>query len=177
MMRMELDCVGRNVENSRVQHLVKWWPNLSLYASVLLHQYLCLFWPWHAREVCCKWKVWLRITQIALIHNGTASLLLLFTLLWFRTTAGAVMIYILQSLCRLVFPTNLLIYFCGTIFVLCKSPPHAHTQRKMLIHYKYLIGVTLLVGFIDNTKLFCGSRDLIYAFGLGNETTFCIISG
>lgn len=33
------------------------------------------------------------------------------------------------------------------------------------------------MGFSDNKKLFCGSRDQIYAIGPGNETAFCTISG
>ena len=33
------------------------------------------------------------------------------------------------------------------------------------------------MGFVDNTALFCKSRDLIETTGLGNETSFCTISG
>ena len=33
------------------------------------------------------------------------------------------------------------------------------------------------MGFVDNTALFCKSKDLIETTGLGNETSFCTISG
>jgi len=34
-----------------------------------------------------------------------------------------------------------------------------------------------LVGFVDTTTLFCGSKDLLYATGRGNSTAFCTLSG
>lgn len=35
----------------------------------------------------------------------------------------------------------------------------------------------IMIGFIDNTTLFCGSRDLLQSISRGNETPFCTISG
>ena len=38
-------------------------------------------------------------------------------------------------------------------------------------------GAVTMVGFFDNTRLFCGSQDHIYAVGPGNETVYCTLSG
>ena len=35
----------------------------------------------------------------------------------------------------------------------------------------------IIIGFFDNTALFCGSRDYLYAIGQGNETAFCTLTG
>ncbi len=37
--------------------------------------------------------------------------------------------------------------------------------------------MVIIVGYFDNTKLFCGSRDQLYTIGPGNETAFCTLSG
>jgi hypothetical protein len=39
------------------------------------------------------------------------------------------------------------------------------------------VAAVIIVGFYDNTRLFCGTRNLIVAAERGNETPFCILSG
>ena len=63
----------------------------------------------------------------------------------------------------------------------CASLP-SYCVSLMFLHCSHftcivLIAGILIIGFIDNTGLFCGSKDLIYALGMGNSTAYCIISG
>ena len=47
-----------------------------------------------------------------------------------------------------------------------------------MLCYVYSEAAVITVGFIDNTKLFCGSsQDQIQAIAPGNETAYCTISG
>ncbi len=55
---------------------------------------------------------------------------------------------------RLKFPTSLVLYQTFSVLVL---------------------GVIILVGYVDRKSLFCSSRDLLDSFN--NPTTFCTISG
>ena len=75
---------------------------------------------------------------------------------------------------RLVFPSVLQVYLAGTVFVNGK-------RISVLIIFGKSLGAILVAvmvpGFIDNTRLFCSSRDDIYAYGHGNVTAFCQITG
>ena len=45
------------------------------------------------------------------------------------------------------------------------------------VQFVLFTAATLIVGFFDNKKFFCGSQDLIHAIEPVNETVFCTITG
>ena len=75
---------------------------------------------------------------------------------------------------RLVFPAILLLYLCGTTLVLSKLP-HSNVVCYLLL--SLCAALVIMIGFLDNTGLYCGSQDQIHAVASGNQTGFCTFTG